>query len=123
MAFHVDGITDPHRLQVEAIHTSFAQRLTFEEVHRLARTDSIFHPLMNQVLQEAPLHQPEDVIIPIAKAPAIVAPPAIVPTVDSDDEIAPELLVPTVHPDWYHPGEASGDEEEDPEEDPEEEEI
>ena len=44
VAFHIDGIMDPHRLQVEAIHISFAQRLTFEEMHRLSITDSIFHP-------------------------------------------------------------------------------
>ena len=75
---------------------------------------------MNQVLQEAPLHQSEDVIVPIEEALEGVAPPTVVPTVDSNDEIAPELLVPTVHPYWYHPREASGDEEEDPEEVPEE---
>ena len=113
----------PTQTPIEAIHTSFVQRLMFEEMNTLARTDNIFHPLMNQVLQEAPLHQPEDVIVPIEEAPAIVAHPVVMLAVDLDDEIAPELLVPAVHPDQYHPGEASGDEEEELKEDPEEEEM
>ena len=57
VSFHVDDITYPHGLQVEAMHTSFTQRLMYEEMNRLARTDSTFHPLINQVLQEAYLHQ------------------------------------------------------------------
>ena len=72
----------------------------FEKMNMFARMDSTFHPLMNQVLQEAPLHQPEDVIIPIEEAHAVVAPLVVVPTMDSDDEIASKLLVPAVHPDW-----------------------
>ena len=78
---------------------------------------------MNQVLLEAPLHQLEDVTVPIEEAPANVASLEVVPAVDSDDEIALKLLVLAIHPNWYHLGEDSGDKEEDSEEDPEEEEM
>ena len=100
VSFHVDYINDPHRLQVEAIHTSFTQRLMYEEMNSLARTDSTFHSLINQVLQEAllhPIHQADVVLVLIEDAPTVVIPPVVVPAADLDDEIAPKHLVPIVY--------------------------
>ena len=95
----------------------------YEEINQLARIDSTFHLLVNQVLLKAPLHpvhQADVILVPIEDALAVVAPLAIVLAADSDDEIALELLVLVIHQNWYHLREASNDEEEDLEEDPEE---
>ena len=60
----------------------------YDEMNRLARIDRTFHPLVNQVLQKAPLHPALPVTTPIEDPLTVVAPPVVVPVVDSDDEVA-----------------------------------